>query len=239
MTFNSAEEKYTYVNNMFGRIAQRYDVMNRVMTLGQDIRWRKLLVKAAQLPPQGGRILDLATGTGDIAFEVLKQRPQNDVVVGADYTLPMMAVGRERKRGQGVRWAGADALNLPFPVNYFDVVASGFLMRNVVDVRRAIIEQVRVCKPGGRIIILEIPRPADTVFGNLFRFYFHNIVPVLGGLISGERDAYTYLPASADAFLRPVDLKAEMEEQGLGQVTFRIVDVSYGSLARWGKGIGV
>ncbi len=220
MTFNSAEEKYTYVNEMFGRIARRYDLMNKIMTGGQDVRWRKLVVQAANLPP-GGTLLDIATGTGDIAFEALRRHPDLRLVVGADFTLPMMQVGQTRAHGRPVRWSAADTLRLPFPDNSFDAVASGFLMRNVVDVPAALADQTRVCRPGGRVVILEIPRPADTLFGSFFKFYFHRIVPVIGGIISGQRDAYSYLPASADAFLRPEELKRAMEAVGLKNVRYR------------------
>lgn len=238
MTFNSFSEKHQYVNDMFGRIAHRYDVMNRVMTGGQDRRWRKLLIQQAYLPPQG-KMLDIATGTGDIAFEALRQQPGLNQVVGADFTLPMLR--EARKRGEETRrggvaninssphrltassplsWSGADTLHLPFPDNIFDAVASGFLLRNVTSVPAALAEQCRVCKPGGRVLILEIPRPANTLWGKLFRFYFHRIVPILGGWISGQRDAYQYLPASADVFLRPEELKAEMEKVGLTEVRY-------------------
>ncbi len=223
MTFDSAEEKYTYVNDMFARIARRYDLMNKIMTGGQDVRWRKLVVKAADLPAEGGKLLDIATGTGDIAFEALRQYPHLAVVVGADFTLPMMQVGQRRAGGRPVRWSGADTLRLPFPDNYFDAVTSGFLMRNVIDVRQALGEQTRVCRPGGRVVILEIPRPPDTLFGRLFRLYFHYAVPVIGGLISGQGDAYKYLPSSADAFLRPDALKAMMESVGLSGVNYQML----------------
>jgi len=231
MTFQSSAQKHQYVNNMFARIAHRYDIMNRIMTAGQDKRWRKLLVQKAQLPPNG-RLLDIATGTGDIAFEALNQHPNLQQVIGADFTLPMMQVGQQRwhktqtgaANGQHrLSWSGADTLHLPFPSNSFHAVASGFLMRNVTSVPQALAEQVRVCKPGGRVLILEIPRPADTLFGRLFRFYFHTIVPVLGGLISGQPDAYSYLPASADAFLRPNELKTEMEKAGLHTVHYTML----------------
>ncbi|MFQ5612362.1 MAG: ubiquinone/menaquinone biosynthesis methyltransferase [Anaerolineae bacterium] len=222
MTFDSASEKRQYVTEMFGRIAHRYDLMNRVMTGGRDVAWRRLLVREAQLPPEG-RFLDIATGTGDIAFEALRQRPGLALVVGADFTLPMVAVGRARADGRPVRWAGADTQHLAFPSNTFDAVASGFLMRNVTDVRLALAEQTRVCKPGGRVLVLDVPRPADTPFGKLFRFYFHQIVPRIGGLISGQGDAYHYLPASADAFLRPEELKLEMEAVGLRDVRYRML----------------
>jgi len=231
MTFNSPTEKKQYVNTMFARIARRYDLMNRVMTGGQDVRWRKLMVQQAQLPPQG-KFLDIATGTGDVAFESLRQQPDLAHVVGADFTLPMMHVGQQRWAQKisanshpldHLSWSGADTLYLPFPDNTFDAVASGFLMRNVTSVTRALAEQQRVCKPGGRVLVLDIPRPADTLFGRLFRFYFHRIVPVIGGIISGQWDAYSYLPQSADVFLHPDELKVEMERAGLHDVNYTML----------------
>ncbi len=227
MTFETPAEKRQYVNRMFARIAHRYDLMNRIMTAGQDKRWRKLLIQQADLPPQG-RLLDIATGTGDIAFEALRQRPDLAQVVGADFTLPMMQVGQQRWRSTeterlGPGWSGADTLHLPFRDDTFDAVASGFLLRNVTDVSKALAEQRRVCKPDGRVLILEIPRPADNLLGRMFRLYFHHVVPLLGGLISGQKDAYAYLPASADAFLRPDELKAEMEGVGLRQVSYTML----------------
>ena len=222
MTFDSASQKREYVNTMFARIAHRYDLMNRLMTGGQDVRWRRLMVREAA-PPPGGRFLDIATGTGDVAFEALRQQPDLDLVVGADFTLPMMHVGQARAAGRPVHWAAAVTLCLPFPDDAFDAVASGFLMRNVVDVAAALAEQRRVARPGGRVLVLDIPRPPDTLWGGMFRFYFHQIVPRLGGLISGQTDAYAYLPRSADSFLRPAELAAAMEAVGLGHVRYRML----------------
>lgn len=225
MTFNSAIEKHQYVNQMFARIAHRYDLMNRVMTAGQDRRWRQLLIKQAQLPPHG-KLLDIATGTGDIVFEAMYRHPGLGLVVGADFTLPMMHVGRHRHPPQpapAFGWSGADTLHLPFPDNTFNAVTSGFLMRNVTHIAQALAEQRRVCQPGGRVLVLEIPRPADTLGGRLFRFYFHRIVPLIGGIISGQPDAYRYLPASADAFLRPAQLKTAMEQAGLHSVSYTML----------------
>jgi demethylmenaquinone methyltransferase/2-methoxy-6-polyprenyl-1,4-benzoquinol methylase len=240
MTFQSPLEKHQYVNQMFARIAQRYDLMNRVMTGGQDKRWRQQLIEQAQLSP-GGALLDIATGTGDIAFEALKQQPDLSQVVGADFTLPMMRVGQQRWSGiqaslnghkTALSWSGADTLHLPFPDDYFDAVVSGFLMRNVTDVLQALREQVRVCKPGGRVLILEIPRPPDNPFGRLFRLYFHYIVPLIGGLITGQPDAYSYLPASADAFLSPPELVVRMEQAGLQQVCYTMLMLNTVALHR-------
>jgi demethylmenaquinone methyltransferase/2-methoxy-6-polyprenyl-1,4-benzoquinol methylase len=222
MTFDTAAEKRRYVNTMFARIARRYDLMNRLMTGGQDVRWRRLMVRQATLAP-GGRFLDMATGTGDVAFEALRQQPGLALTVGADFTLPMMRVGQARAAGRPVRWAAADTLRLPFPDDTFDAVASGFLMRNVVDVAAALAEQRRVTRPGGRVLVLDVPRPPDTFLGRLFRFYFHQIVPRLGGLISGQPDAYAYLPRSADAFLRPGELAATMESAGLREVGYQML----------------
>jgi demethylmenaquinone methyltransferase/2-methoxy-6-polyprenyl-1,4-benzoquinol methylase len=222
MTFDSASEKRKYVNTMFARIAGRYDLMNRLMTGGQDVSWRRLMVREAALPP-GGRFLDIATGTGDVAFEALRQKPDLALVVGADFTLPMMHVGQGRAAGRPVHWTAGDTLCLPFPSDTFDAVASGFLMRNVVDVAAALAEQRRVTRPGGRVLVLDIPRPPDTLEGAMFRLYFHRIVPRLGALISGQPDAYGYLPRSADSFLRPSELAAVMEGVGLRHVCFRML----------------
>jgi demethylmenaquinone methyltransferase/2-methoxy-6-polyprenyl-1,4-benzoquinol methylase len=238
MAFNSTFEKHRYVNTMFARIAHRYDLMNRLMTGGQDVRWRRLMVREAALPP-GGHFLDVATGTGDVAFEALRQYGADGtgqtthsdltLVVGADFTLPMMRVGQIRAASRSephapqVRWTGADTLCLPFPDDTFDAVASGFLMRNVTDVAAALAEQRRVTRPSGRVLVLDVPRPPDTLLGRLFRFYFHQIVPRLGGLISGQPDAYAYLPRSAEAFLRPDELAAVMESVGLRQVRYRML----------------
>lgn len=223
MAFNSPAEKKQYVTAMFARIARRYDLMNRLMTGGQDIRWRRLLVKQANLRP-GGRLLDIATGTGDVAFEALRQQSGLTHVVGADLTLPMMQVGRQRALDVGrLSWCGADTLRLPFADNSFDAVTSGFLMRNVTSVAQALAEQRRVCRPGGRVLALDVPRPPNNLGGHLFRLYFHHIVPILGGLIAGQHEAYRYLPASADAFLRPNELKTIMEEVGLYAVSYTML----------------
>ncbi len=235
MTFNSPLEKHQYVKDVFTRIAHRYDLMNRIMTAGQDKRWRKLLIQQAQLSPKA-KLLDIATGTGDIGFEALRQCPDLSHVVGADFTLPMMHVGQERFKkaksktrpgrespGGKLSWSAADTLHLPFPDNSFEAVVSGFLMRNVTSIPQALAEQRRVCQTGGRVLILEIPRPAGNLFGTLFRFYFHHMTPIVGGLISGQQDAYAYLPASADAFLRPDELKIEMEKVGLSEVGYTML----------------
>ena len=148
MAHLSGQERAHYVQGMFSRIAGRYDLMNRLMTAGQDVRWRRRVIQLARLPA-GGRLLDIATGTGDIASEALTQQPGLQAVAG-DFTLEMMLAGKEKPERSALLWLGADTLSLPFPDNTFDAVASGFLMRNVSDVPGAFSEQVRVTRPGCR-----------------------------------------------------------------------------------------
>ncbi len=201
---------------MFTAIAPRYDLMNRLMTFGRDRVWRRTVVRLAALP-QGGRLLDVATGTGDIAYEALRADPTARAV-GIDLTREMLVYGR----GKGPHlFTEGDALALPFGDNLFDAACSGFMMRNVTDMRLAFAEQARVVRPGGRVVCLEITRPAARVFRALFDLYFFRFVPFAGGLISGRRDAYTYLPHSTLAFPRPPELAQIMAAAGLREVRWR------------------
>ncbi|MEJ2751637.1 MAG: class I SAM-dependent methyltransferase [Chloroflexota bacterium] len=151
------QERALYVQDMFTRIAGNYDLMNRLMTAGQDVTWRRYVIHQAQLPLDG-RLLDIATGTGEIALEGLALVPGLQAV-GGDFTVEMMQVGRQIPVRRAIRWVGADTLALPFPDDYFDAVTSGFLMRNVIDVHKAFSEQMRVLKPGGRVVVLESSPP--------------------------------------------------------------------------------
>lgn len=217
--FPREPEKAAYVRRMFAAIAGRYDLMNRLMTGGQDRAWRRNVVEVASLPP-GGWLLDVATGTGDIAYEALRQVPDAHVV-GVDFTLEMMRIGRRKRRQGYVAFVGGDACRLPFPDDTFDVVTSGFGMRNVVDIRAAFAEQRRVARPGGRVVCLEITPPTKGLWGALYRLYFFHLVPFIGGWITGRPDAYAYLPRSTERFPAPESLKAIMEEVGLRHVRYR------------------
>ncbi len=213
------EEKPGYVRRMFGDIARQYDLMNRLMTGGQDRLWRRLTVESAELP-DGGKFLDVATGTGDMLCEVLHQQP-NTLAVGLDFTPGMLAVGRKKCAGTGAQFTMGDALDLPFPDDTFDATVSGFMMRNVADIARAFSEQRRVVKPGGKVVCLEITRPAIPLWKDVFRFYFFKLVPILGGMISGRRSAYTYLPHSTVDFPAPDELEKIMESVELRHVKYR------------------
>lgn len=216
MTKLEGRERARYIQNMFTRIAGRYDVMNRLMTGFQDVRWRRRVIRLAHLGP-GGRLLDLGTGTGDLAREALAQQPSARVTA-ADFTLEMMRVGK--KRG-ALDWSAADALLLPFKPESFHAVVSGFLMRNVNDLPKALQEQHRVLKPGGRIVILDTTRPGRSLLSPFIRFHMHVIIPALGGLLTGERAAYTYLPESSEGFLTAEQLQARLETAGFRAARFQ------------------
>ncbi len=227
-------ERSHYVQDMFGRIAKRYNLMNRVMTAGQDVRWRRFLVQQAELP-RDAKVLDLATGTGDIAFEVNKQHPDAQVV-GADFALPMMHVGQKLPGGPQVRWTGADAMQLPFPNAYFDAALSGYLVRNVVDIMQTLGEQMRVLKPGGRIVILDTSPPPNSIMKPFILLYLNFGIPVLGRLIGGPAavDAYQYLPESTQAFKTPDELAQLMREAGYVNVGYQTF--MFGTSAvHWGE----
>src|SRR5690606_15463201 len=203
MAHLKGEAKSAYVQGMFGRVAERYNIMNRLMTLGQDQRWRRFVVGKASVPPNGA-VLDLATGTGDIAFETLKVQPTAKIV-GADFALPMMLVGQQAELGNDIQWCAADAMNLPFSDNAFDAVMSGYLVRNVIDIKRTLSEQLRVLKPGGRIVILDTSPPPHNILRPFILAYLKFGIPILGRIVGGKQtaDAYKYLPESTQSFKTP------------------------------------
>lgn len=206
------------VQGMFTRIAPRYDLMNRLMTAGQDVRWRREVIRRAELPPNA-RLLDLGAGTGDLAREALRQHP-DCWPTAADFTLAMMLAGQPHSPAQ-LAWAGADAACLPFPDASFHAVVSGFLLRNVADLQRSLQEQRRVLKPGGRLVALDTTRPRRSLFTPLVQFHLHAVIPALGWLIAGQREAYTYLPNSTESFLRAEELAARLAAAGFRQVAYR------------------
>ena len=212
------DEKRSYVRGMFTAIAPRYDLMNRLMTLGRDGIWRRTVVRLCALP-HGGRLLDVATGTGDIAYEALRLDPTLRVV-GLDLTREMMLYGQGKHPDLTFPFTEGDALALPFADGTFDAACSGFMMRNVTDIRLAFAEQVRVVKPGGRVVCLEITLPHARV--RRCSGSTSSNVPLLGGIISGRREAYTYLPHSALAFPRPAALADIMAAAGLHDVHYRL-----------------
>ena len=228
------KERSEYVQGMFDGIAERYNLMNRIISAGQDMKWRREAVAAAALP-RDGALLDIATGTGDIAFEAVKRHPEARVV-GADFALGMMQVGRRAERyGAAVDWTAADALRLPFADGSFDAVVSGYLMRNVIDIAGALAEQRRVLKPGGRIVILDTSPPPRNAMRPLIMLHLKLGIPLLGRLIAGRSaaDAYRYLPESTQAFKSAPELAAAVAEAGFSEVQYRTF--MFGTIAlHWG-----
>jgi len=235
-TVKNGREQMRYVQEMFTRISSRYDLMNRLMTFGQDIRWRKEVVQKALLPASG-KLLDLGTGTGDLAQEALRQS-HDCMVVAADFTPQMMRTGRERMHKDPSHpprplWLAADALNIPFPDETFHAVVSGFLMRNVIDRGRTLAEQYRVLLPGGRIVILDTTRPEPNLLSPFTRLHLHYVIPFLGKWITGQPEAYTYLPETTEHFWQAEQMAAAMAATGFQQIRFR--RLMFGTIAiHWG-----
>ena len=212
-------DRGSYVRQLFTHIVPRYDLMNTLITQGRDQRWRKRAAQASSLP-QGGLALDVATGTGKQALALLDQGAGR--VVGIDFSLAMLHRAHQQVSDPRASFALADAQRLPFADDSFDAVVSSFLIRNVNDIELAFAEQLRVAKPGSRIVCLEIALPPPGWTGNLFRFYFFRVVPLVGGLVTGHQEAYRYLPDSLKNFPSPVDLAAIMGKVGLRQVHYQL-----------------
>lgn len=227
MAHLTGQERAHYVQRMFARIAGRYDLMNRVMTLGQDIRWRRYVIQQTHLPT-GGRLLDVATGTGDIAFEATRQQSAVQAV-GGDFCIEMMQVGQTYPERHSLHWVGLDALQLPFPAGVFDAVTSGFLLRNVIDLPAALAEQWRVTRPGGYVVALDSSPPKKNWLRPFILIHLNYIIPSLGKLLTGEADAYRYLPDSTQRFLGPAALAQAFKAAGFVDVGYRLF--MFGSIA--------
>ncbi len=222
---SSQSDKPARVQAMFARIVRRYDVMNRIMTLGRDQAWRQLTARALQLEGPAPRVLDLATGTGDIALAIAQEYPAA-TVIAADFTHPMLQAAqlKSRRQGRPVRhFVQGDALSLPFADASFDALTNGFLLRNVASLRLALREMRRVVKPGGRVACLEITHPGAPVFRQLFQLYFYRAVPVIGRLVTGDAQAYTYLPNSLTDFPRAPHLREMMLEAGFRDAHYQLL----------------
>lgn len=215
-----SENKPQRVERMFSRIVARYDLMNTLMTGGRDRSWRSAAVRMAD--PRDAVALDVGTGTAELALELVRQGART--VVGLDFSPEMLLAAQRKSSGAKASpcFLAGDALALPFPERCFDVVISGFVVRNVVDFRRAFEEMHRVLRPGGRVVCLEITHPRPGVFAHLFRFYFYRLVPLLGSALARDFDAYRYLPRSLTAFPPADGLALIMQEAGFGDVGYRL-----------------
>ncbi|GAB4454872.1 MAG: bifunctional demethylmenaquinone methyltransferase/2-methoxy-6-polyprenyl-1,4-benzoquinol methylase UbiE [Armatimonadaceae bacterium] len=216
------EQKHDYVRALFDGIAPRYDLLNSLLSARLHHGWRRFAAKLASLKP-GDSALDVCTGTGDLAFELANHVGQSGSVVGTDFSAQMLVFG-EKKRTERqlsqVRLIEADTQTLPFADNSFDAATVAFGIRNVADRARGFAEMTRVVRSGGRVVVLEFNQPRHPLLAPLYRWYSFRVLPWVGGLVSGRRMAYAYLPASVAAFPSREELAGEMQAAGLTDVRF-------------------
>lgn len=210
------------VNSMFARIARRYDVANHLLSMGVDIRWRAQLVKAVRAAAPKS-VLDLATGSGDVAFALSSNLGENVQILGVDFCAPMLEEAEIKKRSRhyaNVTFQQGDGMALGMPDNSYDAVTISFGLRNMSDFRKSISEMRRVLRPGGRLFILEFSQPARW-FRQLYYFYIKRVLPSLANLITGDRSAYVYLNETIENFPNRERLSAEIRAAGFAQVKAR------------------
>lgn len=217
------EQKRSYVRDMFARVAPRYDLLNSLLSLRIHHYWREAAAREAKLRP-GDTALDVCTGTADLALRLEREVGASGTVLGVDFCEPMLQVGLRKVRRHSchgrITLVLGDALQLPFASDSFEAVTVAFGIRNVVDIRKAFAEMWRVLKPGGRVVCLEFSLPRRQPFRSIYNFYFHRLLPWIGGLLS-HRDAYTYLPTSVRYFPEREQLARIMREVGFAEVTWR------------------
>jgi demethylmenaquinone methyltransferase / 2-methoxy-6-polyprenyl-1,4-benzoquinol methylase len=210
----------TQVRAMFDRIAGVYDVMNGVMTAGLHHQWRRRAADLAAVGP-GSRVLDVATGTGDLALELARRVAPGGEVVGADFSEAMLELARTKAAAADVevRFEAANALSLPYADVEFDAATVGFGARNFSDLEAGLREMTRVVRPGGRVVVLEITTPTRPPVSTLLELWFDHLVPALGR-IAGDPEAYNYLPSSVRRFPGPQELAGAMWDCGLREVSY-------------------
>lgn len=232
--YGTEKSKKEEVANMFDNIAPKYDLLNHVLSMGIDILWRKKAVRMLK-PFAPKKIVDIATGTGDFALESLSLNP--DKIVGVDISNQMLEVGRQKMKKRGVDkridMVLGDSENLPFETNTFDALTVAFGVRNFQNLEAGLKEMNRVLKPGAPATIIEFSTPERFPMKQLYLFYFHNILPTIGKLVSKDARAYTYLPESVNAFPYGERFVSIMKECGFKEVnaiplTFGIASIYFG-----------
>ena len=231
MTKQVALQKGTAVREMFAAIAPRYDTANRILTAGVDESWRRRAVRELAAPA-GGHVLDLCTGTGDLAFHLIRSDEQLHVT-GIDFCEPMLAGARERALREDqqhrANFVCGDVLSLPFADQTFDGATMGFSMRNVVDITATLREIRRVLRPGARFVNLDVSKAKSPLIKKLFDIYFYRFVPLIGGLVGGSRAAYSYLPQSLTNYPDAEGLAVRYRDAGFRDV--RIIRMGMGAIA--------
>jgi len=211
------------VRRMFGEIAGRYDFLNHLLSLGADVYWRWRMVR--KVPPTGeGPVLDLCTGTGDLALAYSRATNGQTPVVGADFCHPMLVIGQgkaQQAHAEHLTFVEADAQHLPFPDNAFQIVSVAFGLRNVTDTDQGLREMLRVCRPGGRIAVLEFSMPGWQPFRAVYRWYFRHVLPRIGQAVARNAEsAYNYLPESVGEFPSGEALAERMRTAGASSVRY-------------------
>lgn len=217
------DKREVRIRRMFGQIAPWYDFLNHFLSLNIDKRWRRKTVKLVPPgPAAAGPILDLCTGTGDLALTYHEATRGAVPVIAADFCHEMLVRATQKAARSGIRFVEADAQALPFPADTFQLVTIAFGLRNITDTDQGLAEMVRVTRPGGKIAILEFSRPRNRLFGRLYTFYFRHVLPRLGQLLCRNREnAYKYLPESVLRFLDYEALAAKLRAHGLADVWYQ------------------
>jgi demethylmenaquinone methyltransferase / 2-methoxy-6-polyprenyl-1,4-benzoquinol methylase len=209
---------------MFDRVAARYDLLNSLMSAGLHHRWRERAADIAT-PVPGDSVLDVCCGTGDLTFELAGRVAPDGHVVGCDFSEPMLDLARDKaeaRAASGVRFEWADALNLPYDADRFDIATVGFGVRNFADRERGLRELNRVLRPGGKLVVLEFTKPRRPPFSTFYSFWFDRLAPVLGRL-SADPEAYAYLTESLNTFPGPRGLAEKMDDAGLDQIRYTVL----------------
>lgn len=226
---HAGKNKADYVKETFNLIADRYDLINTIMTLGMDKKWRSLTVQQVKAEP-GANILDVCCGTGQLTFELAKAVGSNGKVVGLDFSEKMLAIARQRLTEQlvfqqqdwgNIKLIQGDALSVPFDSNSFDGVTIGWGLRNLTDLPGGIKEMMRVVKPGGIIVSLDMAKPYLFVYKQLYWLYFKKLVPLMGRLLAKNKNAYSYLFESAKEFPSQQEVAAIFADCGLKETRYR------------------
>ncbi|MFH1675246.1 MAG: bifunctional demethylmenaquinone methyltransferase/2-methoxy-6-polyprenyl-1,4-benzoquinol methylase UbiE [Pseudomonadota bacterium] len=213
-----------HIQEMFQAIAPRYDFLNHFLSLRHDVYWRRVLVKALRVPPEG-RVLDVATGTGDVALEIGRQKGSSITVWGIDFAFRMLQLGKKKIAGSkycvDIRPAQSDAFHPPFKPGAFDALTMAFGIRNIADKKKVLEVFYELLKGGGQILILELTLPKIDFMKNLYFIYFQKVLPMIGKIISGDSGAYSYLPDSVSKFPSPKDFCELMREAGFEKVYYK------------------
>lgn len=228
---STGADREAQVQRIFSEIAPRYDLLNHVLSLGIDRRWRRRAVSSLgwERVPRG-RYLDACAGTYDLSLELTDRDGFGGEVVASDFARPMLAEGLAKIGPFPVTPVCGDTLRLPFPDGVFDGAMVGFGIRNLSDLPAGFEELRRVLKPGARLVVLEFTLPPNRAVRTLYSFYFHRILPVIGRVVSGHPWAYTYLPESVKEFPGPVDLAALMVDAGFARASYRLVTLGIAAI---------